>query len=97
LTRTLTDTERREALSKLDGWHLCEDRDAIEKNFRFKDFKRAFAWMTAVALEAEKADHHPEWTNVYNRIHVTLITHDADGLTARDIDLARAMNNHFES
>jgi len=94
MTKKLTEAERANALATLDGWTLCAGRDAIEKNFKFKDFKRAFAWMTAVALEAEQADHHPEWENIYNRVKVTLTTHDADGLTTKDIALARAMDRH---
>lgn len=80
--------ERAPLLAALPGWRLVEDRDAIYKRFTFADFNAAFAFMTRVALAAEKADHHPEWFNVYNRVDVTLSTHDANGLTRRDTDLA---------
>jgi 4a-hydroxytetrahydrobiopterin dehydratase len=71
------------------GWKREEKRDAITREFVFKDFNRAFAFMTQVALAAEKADHHPEWSNVYNKVRVTLSTHDAGGVTQKDLDLAR--------
>ena len=85
----LTEAERREALAALPGWDPDADRDAIRKSFRFADFGEAFAFMTRVALEAEKADHHPEWSNVWNRVDVALTTHSAGGLTEKDIALAR--------
>ena len=75
-----------------NGWAMVEGRDAIRKEFRFKSFVRAFGWMTSVALVAEKLDHHPEWSNVYNRVDVTLITHDCDGLSDLDISLGRKMD-----
>lgn len=71
------------------GWKREEERDAITREFVFADFNRAFAFMTQVALAAEKADHHPEWSNVYNKVRVTLSTHDAGGVTEKDLDLAR--------
>ncbi len=71
------------------NWTRDENRDAITREFVFPDFNCAFAFMTQVALAAEKADHHPEWTNVYNKVRITLTTHDAGGLTQKDIDLAR--------
>lgn len=80
-----------EALAQ-DGWTLAEGRDSLQKSFRFKDFNAAFGWMTRVAMEAEKLDHHPEWTNVWNRVEVVLTTHDAKGLTELDLALARAMD-----
>ena len=80
------------ALSQLTGWHEVEGRDAISKTFRFKDFNAAFGFMTRVALEAEKRDHHPEWFNVYNRVEVVLTTHDADGVSALDVALALFMD-----
>ena len=79
------------AVHALPGWQLLSDREAIRKTFRFRDFNAAFGWMTRVALVAEKLDHHPEWTNVYNRVEVTLSTHDAGGLTQLDLTLARRM------
>ncbi len=80
------------ALARLQGWRAVEGRDAIAKEFRFKDFNAAFAFMTRVALHAEKADHHPEWFNVYNRVDVVLATHDARGVTEKDVALAQAMD-----
>jgi 4a-hydroxytetrahydrobiopterin dehydratase len=71
------------------NWIKEEKRDAITREFVFPDFNRAFAFMTQVALAAEKADHHPEWSNVYNKVRVTLTTHDAGGVTQKDLDLAR--------
>lgn len=88
----LTDAERDAALPDLSGWRLRGDGLAIEREFRFGDFAEAFGFMARVAILAEKADHHPEWFNVYNRVQVTLTTHDADGLSTRDVQLARAMN-----
>ena len=73
------------------GWSQVSGRDALTKMFRFADFNAAFGWMTRVALTAEKLDHHPEWFNVYNRVEVTLATHDAGGVTELDVALARSM------
>ena len=87
----LTNDERKKALKKLAGWEYDPERDAISRSFKFGDFTEAFAFMTRVALHAEKADHHPEWFNVYNNVEVTLTTHDAGddgGLSQRDLDLA---------
>jgi 4a-hydroxytetrahydrobiopterin dehydratase len=75
-------------LAALPQWQYDEARGAITREFRFADFAQAFAFMTRIALAAEKRDHHPEWSNVYNRVSITLTTHDAGGLTQRDIDLA---------
>jgi 4a-hydroxytetrahydrobiopterin dehydratase len=80
---------RAQALATLDGWAELPGRDAIAKSFKFADFSAAFAFMARVALKAEKMDHHPEWFNVYNKIDIVLSTHDAGGLTARDIELAK--------
>lgn len=88
----LTGAERTAALAKLDGWKERPDRDAIAKRFVFSDFNAAFGFMTRAALVAEKLDHHPEWTNVYRTVEVTLSTHDAGGLTELDIRLAEAMD-----
>lgn len=82
---------RADALIGLEGWSDTEDRDAIQKTFTFKSFNQAFSFMTRVAMEAEKANHHPEWFNVYNRVDVTLRTHDAGGITEKDIKLAQFM------
>jgi len=92
MTRKLAGAARDQALAGLDGWSPVEDRDAITKTFVFADFSEAFAFMTRVALAAEAMDHHPEWSNVYRKVVVTLTTHDAGGVTAKDIELAAAMN-----
>jgi 4a-hydroxytetrahydrobiopterin dehydratase len=80
---------RWQALAGLKGWKEEAGRDAISKEFRFADFNQAFAFMTQVALKAERMDHHPEWSNVYNRVSVLLSTHDCGGVSERDIDMAR--------
>ena len=85
----LSAAERRSELAKLKGWRKVRNRDAIEKSFRFEDFNEAFGFMSRVALMAERMDHHPEWFNVYNRVEITLSTHDAGGVSRRDIRLAR--------
>ena len=81
-----------ESLPEVTGWEKIPDRDAIHKTFSFHDFCEAFSWMTRIALLAEKMDHHPEWFNVYNRVEVTLSSHDVDGLSQRDFALAKLMN-----
>ncbi|WEJ99307.1 MAG: 4a-hydroxytetrahydrobiopterin dehydratase [Candidatus Sphingomonas phytovorans] len=88
----LTEGERTEALDALDEWDFDEARDAITRTFTFADFSEAFAFMTRVALLAEKADHHPEWSNVWNRVEILLTTHDAGGLSQRDVDMAEAID-----
>jgi 4a-hydroxytetrahydrobiopterin dehydratase len=85
----LTDAECAALLSELPGWSLRGDGLAIEREFKFADFNAAFGFMTRVAIHADKADHHPEWYNVYNRVQITLTTHDAGGLSARDAAMAR--------
>ena len=80
------------ALAQLPGWSVVDGRDAITRSFKFKDFNAAFGFMTRVALKADKMDHHPEWSNVYNKVDVVLTTHDANGVTAKDVDLARFMD-----
>ena len=87
------DADARTALpGTLPEWTLVQGRDAIRRQFRFADFSAAWAFMTRVALLAEKLDHHPEWSNVYNKVDVVLTTHDAGGLSARDVALAQAMD-----
>ena len=81
------------AIARLTGWSALDGRDAITKDFRFRDFNAAFGFMSRVALYAEKADHHPEWFNVYNRVEVTLATHDAGGVTDKDVALAHFMDD----
>ena len=88
----LTEEERTVALGELPGWSLAREGKAIERTFKFADFNAAFGFMARVALLAEKADHHPEWFNVYNQVEITLTTHDAGGLSARDVDMAKAID-----
>jgi 4a-hydroxytetrahydrobiopterin dehydratase len=83
------------ALAGLPGWRAAEGRDAIVRTFQFKDFNAAFGFMSRVALLAEKLDHHPEWSNVYNKVEVLLATHDADGVTELDVKMARFMDEAF--
>lgn len=90
--KRLSSEARDEALVTLSGWKLVEGREAIAKRFTFRDFSEAFGWMTRVALLAETMDHHPEWTNIYRTVEVTLATHDAGGLTELDVRMARAMD-----
>jgi 4a-hydroxytetrahydrobiopterin dehydratase len=92
MAQKLTAEARKSALARLAGWQEVTDRDAIRKTFTFKDFNYAFGFMTRVALVAEKMDHHPEWSNVYRTVEVTLSTHDAGGVTELDIRLAEAMD-----
>lgn len=88
----LSNIEREKALAALPEWRVAEDGKAITRQYLFKGFKAAFAFMTKVAAEADAMNHHPEWTNVYNKVDVRLTTHDAGGLTQLDIDLARVMD-----
>ena len=92
MAERLSDDARWQALGKLDGWSEVAGRNAIARTFTFRDFNEAFGFMTRAALVAEKNDHHPEWRNVYKTVEVVLATHDAGGVTARDIQLAEAMN-----
>jgi 4a-hydroxytetrahydrobiopterin dehydratase len=88
----LADDELAQALAILPDWSLRADGLAIERKFRFGDFNEAFGFMTRVALLADKHDHHPEWSNVYNRVEITLTTHDAGGLSLRDVAMAKAID-----
>ena len=97
MIRKLDPGEVHERLTGLPQWRFDETRGAIRREFVFADFAQAFAFMTRIALAAEKADHHPEWFNVYNRIDITLSTHDCQGLSQRDIDLARIADVAFAS
>lgn len=92
MVEKLTLEARKAALGSLNGWSEVPGRDAIARTFTFRNFNEAFGFMTRVALVAEKSDHHPEWRNVYKTVEVVLSTHDADGVTQRDIALAEAMN-----
>jgi 4a-hydroxytetrahydrobiopterin dehydratase len=91
--KKLSDSERTDALKALTGWTLQADRDAIERSIKFKDFSTAWGFMNRVALAAEAADHHPEWFNVWNRVDIVLSTHDAGGLTTKDVALAKKIDD----
>lgn len=88
----LTGEERALALADLPEWTPVDDPDGISRHFTFPDFVTAFGFMTRIAILAEKADHHPEWSNIYNRVDITLTTHDAGGLSQRDVDMAYAID-----
>lgn len=92
MVEQLSEAERAEALDGLPDWDWDEARAAITRSFAFADFVEAFGFMSRVALLAEKADHHPEWSNVWNRVEILLTTHDAGGLSHRDIDLAASID-----
>jgi len=94
MTEKLEGAARDQALAELNsrGWELAEGRDAIVKTFKFKSFIEAWGWMSRMAIHAEKLNHHPEWFNVYNRVEVTLTTHDVDGLSPLDVKLAGKMD-----
>lgn len=85
----LTDAERKTALATLASWRMVEGKDALFRAFKFKDFIEAWGFMNRVALLAQAQDHHPEWFNVYNKVEITLTTHDCQGLSARDVRLAQ--------
>jgi 4a-hydroxytetrahydrobiopterin dehydratase len=88
----LNDAERKAALAELKDWQLAEGRDAIRRSFKFKNFSEAWGFMNRVALLAETQDHHPEWSNVYNRVEILLATHECGGLSERDLKLARSID-----
>jgi 4a-hydroxytetrahydrobiopterin dehydratase len=88
----LTASERDQAMKDLADWRAVAGRDAITHSFKFKNFSEAWGFMARVALLAESQDHHPEWFNVYNRVDITLSTHDCGGLSARDVKLAKAID-----
>jgi 4a-hydroxytetrahydrobiopterin dehydratase len=92
MVEKLSAEARREALAELSGWRLVENRDAIEKSFKFRTFNEAWGFMSRVALAAEKMNHHPEWFNVYNRVDIVLSTHDCGGLSELDIKLAKRID-----
>jgi 4a-hydroxytetrahydrobiopterin dehydratase len=95
--KKLSPAARMSALKNLPEWRKVSGRDAIARKFAFKDFNTAFAFMTRVALLAEKMDHHPEWFNVYNMLDITLSTHDAGGVTDKDVSMAKAMEDYFKA
>lgn len=92
MAQKLDEAARKDIPTRLPGWRLVDGRDAITKTFTFPDFSAAFGFMARAALAAESMNHHPEWFNVWNRVEVTLSTHDAGGLTERDLKLAEAMD-----
>ena len=93
MSTKLTGTARAEAMTWCEGngWSPLEDRDGMSKTFKFNNFAEAFGWMTRIAIIADKMNHHPEWSNVYNRVEVVLTTHDVDGLSELDLTLAQVM------
>lgn len=96
MTSLITPAQRSQLAQELPDWRMVEGRDAIHRQFVFNDFSEAFAFMTRIALHAEKNNHHPGWSNVWNRVDITLSTHDVGGLSERDLELARYINIVFE-
>ncbi len=92
MVEKFSNSQRLEAMKKLPGWQKVRRREAIRKTFVFNGFSPAFTWMTKIALRAEQLNHHPEWFNVYNKVTVTLTTHDVGGLSQLDLDMALYMN-----
>ena len=97
MVEPLNEEQRTAAIDRLGEWDYDEARDAFSRSFTFADFSEAFAFMTRVALIAEKMDHHPEWTNVWNRVDILLTTHDAGGLSLRDVSMAQAVDSLLRS
>ena len=93
MTEKLAGRARSKALASIKGWEKVRGRDAIQKSFKFADFNEAWGFMTRVALAAEKADHHPEWSNVYNKVEIVLSTHDAGGVSLKDVALAKVIDS----
>jgi len=89
----LSDPQIEKSLKTLNGWKRSDNKHAIEKSFKFKSFAKAWAFMSQIAEIAETMDHHPEWSNIYNRVHIILTTHDANGISKRDINMATAIEN----
>ena len=97
MIQKLTSEARATELSQLDGWQVAEGRDAIARSLQFADFNEAFGFMTRVAIKAQEMDHHPEWFNVYNKVDITLSTHEVNGVTGRDVALARFIDGIVKS
>ena len=93
MTAKLAGKARTQALSSIKSWKKVRGRDAIQKSFRFADFNEAWGFMTRVAMAAEKSDHHPEWSNIYNKVEIVLSTHDAGGLSEKDVALAKVIDS----
>ncbi|MBT3907519.1 MAG: 4a-hydroxytetrahydrobiopterin dehydratase [Rhodospirillaceae bacterium] len=92
MVEKINEEDRKDLLDELDGWSDVDGRDAIFKSFKFENFRDAFGFMTRVAMVADDMNHHPEWSNVYNQVDVTLTTHDADGVSLKDVELAMFMD-----
>ena len=92
MTTRLTEAERSQLATDLPGWSMSGERDAIRREFKFADFSAAWAFMTRVALLAEKHDHHPEWSNIWNSVRIALSTHDVGGVSGKDVQLAKAID-----
>ncbi len=97
MVEKLNEAARNKALSDLPLWSIMTDRDAMQRTFKFKNFSEAWGFMTRVALLAETQDHHPEWFNVYNKVHIILTTHDCAGLSERDVRLAKSIDAVMKS
>jgi len=93
MIQKLSPEQRTTQVAQLDGWQNVEGRDAIKRQLKFVDFNAAFGFMTRVAIKAQEMDHHPEWFNVYDKVEITLSTHEVDGLSERDIELARFIDS----
>jgi 4a-hydroxytetrahydrobiopterin dehydratase len=93
MVQKLSADERAAQLRQLNGWQSATERDAIERSLEFADFNEAFGFMARVAIKAQEMDHHPEWFNVYNKVRITLSTHEVNGVTVRDVELARFINS----
>ena len=93
MIKKLNEQERAQFMAEFPEWKFMADRDAVHREFRFADFNEAFGFMTRIAIFADKTDHHPEWSNVYNRVDIVLTTHDAEGVSVRDVAMARFINS----
>ena len=93
MTKKLNVEDRSSAIAKLKMWQDDEEKNAISKSFKFKDFNEAFAFMTRIAMESEKTNHHPEWSNIYNTVDITLTSHDVGGVSERDLAMARYIDS----
>ncbi|VAX03967.1 hypothetical protein MNBD_ALPHA03-473 [hydrothermal vent metagenome] len=92
---TLSKREIKKILDEIEGWEVCKNRPAIKRHFTFSDFNKAFSFMSAIAMKAERMDHHPEWRNIYNKLDIILTTHEEAGVTVMDINLARFINKTY--
>ncbi len=97
MAEILSDSDIEKSLKTLTGWSYISGQNAIEKHFEFKDFNTAWGFMTRIAFLAEKMNHHPDWSNSYNKVHITLKSHDVSGITDRDIKMATQINDYYHS